>query len=288
MLRLIVNADDFGLTEAVNKGVVKSFTTGILTSTSIMANGKAFEHAVKIAHENPDLDIGIHLTLIEEEPVIKRELIQSLVLENGFFYKNAVDFTKRYFSGGISINEVKIELTAQIEKVLDYGIKLTHIDSHQHIHMLPKILDVTLELSKKYNIPFIRLPKESFSKRMFRNLNNLPRLMEMTALNFVCSLGQNKIHRKTDHFVGFFRGGKLNKENLISLINHLPEDGICELMCHPGMEDKENPYSHWGYHSHEEMLALSDKEVKNLINNEKISLTSFNKLIKNKKPLLIN
>ena len=282
MLKLIVNGDDFGLTEATNEGIIKCYKDGILRSASIMANGNAFEHAVKIIGENPGLDVGIHLTLIEEKPILNGYEIPSLINSDGRFYKNANDFMLRYIIGKISIPEIEKEFKVQIEKAIDFGIKLNHINSHQHIHMLPQILNIVVNLSKKYNIPFVRYPKENISNymiKMIKNFNSANRLAQMIVLNSICLLGQNKIPSKTNFFAGFFVGGKLNKKNIITIIRNLPEDGICELMCHPGFNVPNNPYLHWGYHSQEEVDTLVDEEVKNLIAERGILLTSFNKLI---------
>jgi len=97
MLKLIVNADDFGLTEKVNEGILKCFSNGILRSTSLMANGQSFEHAIGIIRSNPELDIGVHLTLVEEKPVLDAAKLPSLVGEDGHFHKHAINFTKKYY-----------------------------------------------------------------------------------------------------------------------------------------------------------------------------------------------
>ena len=112
MLKLVTNADDFGLSEKVNEAILKSFRYGILRSTSLMANGKSFDHAVGIIRSNPDLDIGIHLTLVEEKPILNSEQVQSLLTDKKHFNKCAIDFTKKYFSEKISLEEVRKELTA--------------------------------------------------------------------------------------------------------------------------------------------------------------------------------
>lgn len=278
MLSLIVSADDFGLTEKVNEAILKSYRNGILRSVSLMANGKSFDHAVSIIKSNPELDVGIHLTLVEEKPILNVERLPSLVGETEHFHSHAFDFTKKYFSEKISLDEVRIELTAQIEKILDHGIKISHIDSHQHLHMLPKILDITIELANNYNIKFIRFPKEKFRGYMLRDLKSIDRIAQMAVINHFCSKAKEKISFKTDYFAGFYFGGKLNKQNLITLIYNLPSDGVCELMCHPGLTDDSTNYSHWKYRQVEEMLALVDTEVAEVLLKRNIEITSFKNL----------
>jgi len=278
MLSLIVNADDFGLTEKVNEAILKSFRNGVLRSTSIIANGKSFDHAVGIIGSNPDLDIGVHLTLVKEKPIMDADKIPSLLGENGNFHNHAIDFAKKYFSEKISLGEVRNELNAQIEKVFDQGVKVSHIDSHQHLHMLPKILDITIELVNHYNIKFIRFPKEKFSGYMFPDLKSLSRIAQMIAVNHFCSRAKEKISYKTDYFAGFYFGGKLDRKNLLTLINNLPSDGVCELMCHPGLTDGSTDYSHWNYRQVEEMFALVDGEVPEVLFKRNIEITSFKNL----------
>lgn len=278
MLKLIVNADDFGLTEKVNEGILKCFSNGILRSTSLMANGQSFEHAIGIIRSNPKLDIGVHLTLVEEKPVLDAAKLPSLVGENGQFHKHATNFTKKYYSDKISFDEARNELNAQFEKVLDHGVKVSHIDSHQHLHMLPKILDITIGLAHRYKVKFIRFPREKFSSYMFLDLKSLSRIMQMIAVNRFCSVARNRIPLKTDHFAGFYFGGKLSKQNLLTLINNLPMVGVCELMCHPGMSEDLTNYTHWKYRQVEEMLALVDTEVATVIIKKNIEISSFKNL----------
>src|SRR5881296_625665 len=121
MTRLIVHADDFGLSERINDGIVQAHRHGIVTSTSIMANGEAFAHAVALAQSAPTLDLGIHLTLIEERPVVSPAELPSLVDAAGGLHPHAIQFCQRYFSGRINLKEVRKELEAQVEKVLATG-----------------------------------------------------------------------------------------------------------------------------------------------------------------------
>jgi chitin disaccharide deacetylase len=276
MLKLIVNGDDFGLTEGMNNGILRSFLSGILTSTSIMANGNAFKNAVQIARNNQNLDVGIHLTLVGGTPVLDDSKIPSLLKKQGRFYDDYKDFVKAYITGKFSLDEIKKEFKAQIEKVLDSGIKLSHIDSHQHIHCFPKVMDITIELSEKFNIPYIRFPKEHIAPYMLADVEKISRFFELLVINSICSLIKNRIPKSSEYFAGFFTGGRLNKSNLMKVIKNLPKEGTCELMCHPGLFDgKENPYSYWKYDFEGEVAALTDDDVKELILQKGIILTSF-------------
>lgn len=276
MLKLIVNGDDFGLTEGMNQGILKSYKSGILRSTSIMAVGDNFDDAVKIANENPKLDVGIHLTLVGGTPVLEKHKIPNLVNQDGKFYPNYASFSLAIISHKISLDQIRAELTAQIEKVLKTGLRLSHIDSHQHIHCLPKVLNIVIELSKTFDIPIVRYPHEKISSYMVKNFRESRRLFEMFVINSLCVTIRKRIPVKTNYFAGFFAGGRLNKQNLVEIIKHLPNDGTCELMCHPGIFNGAiNPYSFWNYSFEAEVQALTDQEIMDMISKRNIVITSF-------------
>ena len=208
--RLIVHADDFGISEQVNNGICLAHQEGILTSTSIMASGVAFEHGVNLLKQNPSLEVGIHLTLIEELPLLPKQLIPSLVGKNGLFFDHATTFIKRYLTGRIRLSEVRKEIDQQIRKVLDAGIPLSHLDSHQHIHALPGIRAVVFELAKKYGIPAVRLPSEQFHSYMLRSKGGLARLAQLFVLKVFCQIGHWRGVSSPDYFMGFFLTDETN------------------------------------------------------------------------------
>ena len=278
MLNLIVNADDLGLCEAVNEGIAEAHLNGIVTSASIMANGSGFDHAVRLCHSIPTLDLGIHLTLVEEEPLLNPAAIPSLVGPGGRLHQHATAFMQKYLSGGIRLGEVRSELEAQIQKVLSCGLCVSHLDSHQHLHMLPQILTMTIDLARKYNIPAIRVPRERFRPYMLRRAAGVLRVCELFVLNRFCQIGKNMSVRRTDHFAGFCLGGRLHKKNLQTLLDHLPLTGTCELMCHPGKDDRTGSYGHWGYQWTDELRALVDPDISELLYRKGIQLISYRKL----------
>ena len=108
MRKLIVNADDFGLSESVNEGIIEAHLNGIVTSASIMANGRAFNQAIKLCHDNPSLDIGVHLLLVEERPVLAPEKVPSLVSSEGRFHKTSKDFARKYLARRLNLDEIGI------------------------------------------------------------------------------------------------------------------------------------------------------------------------------------
>ena len=162
MLKKIFNADDFGISPGVNQAIAKAHKEGVLNSTSIMINLKYAPQAVELAGQMPDLNIGLHANLTNEMPVLSRHRIPLLVDERGKFAHGFVDLALLSVLHPRELKrQVKIEVKAQIEKALAAGIKLTHLDSHRHIHMIPGIFRAFLELHQEYEIPRLRFVNEN-------------------------------------------------------------------------------------------------------------------------------
>ncbi len=278
MQKLIVNADDFGLTSEINRGIIHAYKNGIVTSTSLSPTGEFFSEAVQLIKNNPGIDVGIHLTLIEEKSVLPKRQIPTLVDNDCLFRKTSYHFFSDYLLQRISKKEIKSELRAQIEKLFDSGIKITHIDSHQHIHMLPKILKVTIELAEEYGIRYIRYPNEKIEVRNLLNLKKIPRLLQQIALNCFCHYSKGIMKKySVDNFYGFKDGGHLTKDNLMDILNKRV-DGISEIMCHPAARSDGRTwerYSHWNFNWQDELDGLVDQDILKIVENRKIELISF-------------
>jgi hopanoid biosynthesis associated protein HpnK len=273
--RLIVHADDFGLSERVNEGIVETHRDGVLTSTSVIASGAAFEHAIALLRATPTLDIGVHLTLVEEEPAAAADAIPTLLDSNGRLHRRPGTFMKRYLFGAISLEEIGRELDAQIGKVIAHGVKVTHLDGHQHLHMVRGIRRVVGGLARKYAIPSIRYPKEALQPYMLHERESLVRVPQLLVLNAFCAFARTADAKRPDHFCGFFYGGRLTKDNLMRVLRHLPATGTSELMCHPGLSEPDSRHAHWGYRWKDERDALIDREVKDYVDSKRIELISY-------------
>ena len=162
MLKLIFNADDFGISQGVNEAIFRAHTQGVLNSTSIMITLKYVPQALELAKKMPDLNIGLHVNLTNENSVIKQNEIPLLVDENGKFKHGFVNLAYLSLLHPKELkNQAKKEIKAQIEKAISCGIKLTHLDSHRHIHMIPAIFKACMELAEEYNIPRLRFVNEN-------------------------------------------------------------------------------------------------------------------------------
>jgi predicted glycoside hydrolase/deacetylase ChbG (UPF0249 family) len=230
---LITNADDFGFTRDVNEGIVHAHRQGILTATTLMATGAAFDHAVGLARENPELDVGVHLVLVGSEgyPATVAGLVASL--------------------GRIRIYD---ELARQIGKVVDAGIRPTHLDTHKHTHLLPPVLTAVARLAEEFKIPWVRRPLAS--------------PLQGVLTRHGC--------RTTDHFAGFAITGRYDAARLAKLIRRLPE-GITEFMCHPGFctAELERAHTRLKASRRQELDALISPEVRAALQESNVVLTSY-------------
>ena len=152
MRRLLVNADDFGLSPGVNRGILAAFRDGILTSTTMLVNLPCFDDAVSLAVANPGLPVGIHLSLLWGSPVSDPATVPSLVERNGLFPRSLAVLVRRYFLGGLQLDQVRTEFRAQIERFKRAGLTPTHVDTHKHVHCLPGVLDALADVAKELSI----------------------------------------------------------------------------------------------------------------------------------------
>ena len=279
MKQLIVNADDFGLHPLINAGIIKGHQEGFITSTSLMPSAPCWQEAVRLAKENPLLGIGVHLTLVGGVPsVLPKEKVSSLLDDDGLFLPDYVAFAKRYYGGAVKRSELEAELRAQLERALSCGVNITHIDSHQHTHVLPGINSLVLKLSNEYNIIRVRIPKEGyFFTGGFQT--GVGRLIGRSGLSFCADMAALRADslglRHPQHFYGMLAGGHLNAQLIANILCQLPE-GVSEIMTHPGLDSAAlgKAFS-WQYHWREELDAYLDAGNKALLKELAIEPVSF-------------
>lgn len=281
MKQLIINADDFGLHESVNTGIIEGHTAGIITSTTIMPGSKAFEHAVSLAKLHPKLGVGVHLTLVGEKPVCQPDEVASLVDGDGCLASQYPQFLKNYILGKIKLSDVRRELTAQVQKAADSGILITHLDSHQHMHIVPGIIEITIDIAKEFGIKAMRIPAEPY---FFRGGYACPpmRFAARGGLTMLAGLAARKVLSNRlampEHFFGMLAGGNLQEEFLLAILAALPE-GVSEIMMHPGSNNALlNEVYPWNYHGQEELAAVKSGKVGQYIRDNRINLISFRDL----------
>ena len=242
MVKKIFNADDFGATHGVNQAVAKAYHEGILNSTSIMISLDFVAEALELAQKMPDLDIGLHLNLTNERAVSNPKDIPLLVDENGRFKHGFVNllllsvFRFRQFQ-----REVELETRAQIEKAQKYGIKLSHIDSHRHIHHIPLIFGIVKKLAREYQIPRIRVVNENIFNTLKSNQDKSylkdGGLIKYLVLRSLALWNRIWFGHKTDtYFYSILYTCKLSRERFKNL--HVPQGyKAIEVGIHPAMPE---------------------------------------------------
>lgn len=282
MKRLIVNADDFGLHPAVNRGIIAGHKAGCITSTSLMPGANAFDHAVQLAQENPYLGVGVHLTLVGERSVADPIKVSSLVDNQGLFSHSYPEFLMKFLRGQVNLSEIRIEMAAQVEKVIAAGVKISHLDSHQHLHVFPGILGIVLDLAVEYRIKALRIPGESL---LFvgRYPYTFGRIVGRSGLTGLATMARRKARKRNiavpDHFFGMLAGGNMQEEYFLSILNQLPP-GSSEIMVHPGDDNDSlhRLYVDWPNHWKEELETVTSSKVLGCIKEQRIELVSFREL----------
>ena len=279
-IRLVVNADDFGISSRINEGILRAHRAGIVTATSLMAVGRAFEQAVRCCRAVPTLDVGVHLTLVAERPLLPHG--SSLAGDDGRFPASAGAFLRRWLTGRIRRADVQAEWSAQIERVLDHGIRVTHMDSHQHVHTLPGLADLSLHLAARYNIPFVRVPVEDLRGDRRPSLHGIDRMFGATALRASWVLarltGAKTAKCRPLRFLGFQDGGRIDDLRLRRLLRALRPGRAYELMCHPGLTPEEPDVKRWQYGHEKELQALTNPAIRSEITARGIQLCNFKDL----------
>lgn len=164
--RLVVNADDFGWSRSVNRGIVETHRTGIVTRTSILATGSAFEDAVELALANPTLGIGVHLNIYRGNTILPPECLSTLVGEDGRLLGSWQRIVARLATGRCDLGQVEEELRAQIRHVCEAGLEPRHLDSEKHLHLWPGVFDIVCRLAVEFDIPTVRVVSEPFSSHL--------------------------------------------------------------------------------------------------------------------------
>ena len=265
--QLVVNADDFGFTPDVNEGIVEAHRHGILTATTLMANGAAFEDAVRWARETPSLDVGCHLVLIGCPSLVTGKPLPGTVGQ---------------LLGAIAARQIRPwdELRAQIERITASGIRPTHLDTHKHTHLAPPVLEAVARLGDEFGIRWVRRPFDFplHAPSVPRWKRAASRALGLLCTRFHRVLGRHGC-RTTDHFAGFQITGQFRTSELLDLLGAIPE-GSTELMCHPGRcgPALRGARTRLKESREAELEALTAREVREAVERAGIELVSYREL----------
>jgi predicted glycoside hydrolase/deacetylase ChbG (UPF0249 family) len=282
-VKVVFHADDFGLTAAVNGGIVEAHERGVLGSASLMTTAPAWEDAVARARATRALDVGVHLTLVEERPVLPPERIPSLVCD-GHFWPSHGAVGMRWLQRRWRSAEARAELAAQLERFEATGLVASHLDGHQHLHLLPGVFTWVVSAASRRGIRFVRTTLADPLR------GGGPRAAVQVALRGVgllAALTADPTDRRTlTPFVtlGFLHaGGTLTRADLLAMLDRLRARrprAIVEVMLHPGRPDDETRrrYGHWGYRWENDLALLLDPALPDELARRDIEVTSFRTL----------
>lgn len=290
MRRLIVNADDFGLTSGVNRGIVEAHTHGIVTSSTLMACGAKFDEAVALARQALGLSVGCHVVLVNGSPQLAREKVSRLVSaaksaaksagtsEDEPSFRNSVGrLALLAATGRLDQAQVEAEIVAQIEKIQNAGIRVSHLDSHKHTHMFPVVFKAMFKAAKRCGIRAVRNP---FEPILFTAAGSWKRQFQLQILrryqaHFQSALAETGL-AAPDGCIGVLATGGLTYEIFCELMKRLP-DGTWEFVTHPGYNDFEldKVKTRLRHSRKKELEILTSDEVKASLARQQIELISY-------------
>jgi hopanoid biosynthesis associated protein HpnK len=278
--RLIVNADDFGLTTGVNRAIVEAHERGIVTSATLMASGGAFEEAVSLA-KKCKLSVGCHVVLVDGVPTLSRSAVSSLLADGSSFYPSLGRFVRGLYLRRIRADEIEAEATAQIRKLQASGIAVSHVDTHKHTHIFPQVLGPVLRAAKACGIGAIRNPFERARvSTVWIRSNLLNRWLQVRLLQSYEKAFLRRVReagfQTTDGAIGVVATGILDEELLHTTIAGLPA-GTWELVCHPGHNDDDLGRVHTRLRQsrEQELVLLTDPGLRPWLANQKFWLLSY-------------
>ena len=240
MRRIIINADDFGLTSGVNRAIVEAHIRGVVTSSTLMANGAQFDDAVRLASEIPGLSVGCHVMLVDGSPVLKRSEVASLLPRGAQRFRDGLTgFACRAVAGRLDEAQIEEEITAQIRKLQSTGIMVSHLDSHKHTHMFPVVFRAMIRAARQCGIWALRNP---FEPLLFFSVRSWKRQFQLGILRSYRARFRHELESAglttPDGCIGIAATGGLNFETFRALMENLPE-GTWEFVCHPGYNDQD-------------------------------------------------
>jgi hopanoid biosynthesis associated protein HpnK len=289
--RLIVNADDFGFTAGVNRAIVEAHTRGIVTSTTLMASGPAFNDAVRLAKETPRLDVGCHLVLIDGEPVLDAVRLPSITSRNSGtarFGDGLKSFAARALTSRFNPAEIEAETSAQIRKIQSAGIGVSHVDSHKHTHLFPAVLRPVLRAARACGVRAVRNPfgphKPLTSSALLARPSLWTRYAEVRILGALAGKFHDTAERQgmitPDGTLGVVVTGALDERLFRAIAATIPE-GTWEFVCHPGYNDADLQRANTRLRESREteLRILTMPEATQLLEAEGIDLISYRELV---------
>lgn len=285
MFRLIITADDLGIDPQINRAIADCFQNGTITSTSLLVNAPSSQEGIHIAKENPGLEIGLHLSIVEG---ISLRGTKSSITDNSRYFdgiclhRNWKIFLKHYFNGNINFNELEEELELQVIEFLKYRSDIPFVNGTQHMHLLPKVWKIILKLAQKYQIKAIRTPTLEIPNKFWLN-SRVFVLIPFSILGHMAkkSLVTTSV-KTTDRVIGMQYSGQMSQGIFNEIIKGLMPEISYELIMHPGYHStslrenlKEN-YQKFNWDLERE--TLMSKETQRILKDKNVQLINFSDL----------
>lgn len=271
-LWLIVNADDFGESAAVNEAVAAAHRDGIVTSASLMVTGAAFEEAVELARSHPGLRVGLHLVLIGGRPCLPPGRIPELVEPSGRFPADPVKAGLRWWRRPAAREQLRAEIYAQADRFIRTGLTLDHLNSHLHFHVHPAVFSAVLEVAEALGVRQVRLPVEPWLSLRVDPSRPGQKLVYALIFGMFGRLYRPRLQARgfvvLDGVFGLFQTGRIDEKYLLDLLRVLPP-GRFELYTHPRFDTPQG---------RAELAALVSPEVRKLVAERGIALTTYGEL----------
>ena len=290
MRRLIINADDFGLTAGVNRAIVEAHENGVVSSATLMANGQAFAQAVSLARSTPRLGVGCHVVLVDGAPLLPQTQVHSLLDGSGNsagdarFREGISKFGALAMLGRLAADEIEAEATAQIRKLQASGIPVTHLDSHKHTHLFPRVLRPLLQAAQRCGVRAIRNPFERIQGSQLAASPSLwRRWAEVGVLRGFARQFRDAVQQAgiatPDGTLAIVATGTLNDRLLRLMVENLPE-GTWELVCHPGYNDTDlrGIRTRLRESREQELRILTSQSTRDLLAANGVEMVSFRDL----------
>ncbi len=283
MKRLIVNADDFGLSPEVNAGIVRAHRDGILRSASLMVAEPAARAAAEMARDNPALDVGLHAVVCRGRSMLDASRLGAALGPSGAFIDSPVAAGMRYFFDRSLRAAMTDELRAQVERHLELVGYLNHIDGHLNFHVHPLFADILINLAVEYKVPCIRLPRERVMTTIRLRRDNVTRKLVESIIFRTLSRRAGRMMAErgltsTDALFGLHQSGHLNENYVVGVIDRI-RDGTTELYFHPAADIGGVPPS---VEAQLEVEILTSPRVHNAIVSNGVELITFADLAKGK------
>ncbi|MGH7789745.1 MAG: hopanoid biosynthesis-associated protein HpnK [Candidatus Binatia bacterium] len=265
--RLIVSADDFGMSAGVNAGIIRAHRDGILGDASLMVNGAAFDDAVALARAHPTLGVGLHLMLVQGRCAAPPADIPLLAGADGLFSNAPVWSGMRFFFIPGLRAQLRREIVAQLDTFARTGLPLTHVDGHLTIHMHPAVIAILIELAPRYGISAVRLPREPLRAALgFDRRHLLRKLFEAGSFTALSAWAAPRLQRAgirhPDRMFGLHQSGRVSEDYLLAVLAALPP-GVNELYCHPALlDDEARRWRPADYESEQELAGLCSPRVR--------------------------